>query len=125
MIIGIGIDLIDVQRFERRRSDELVAEVFLPAEAAYARTQAHPQEALAARFAAKEAAFKALGAGLAQGLRWRDVEVVRDPAGPVSLRLHGAAAARAADLGVTGSFVSLSHTRTGAVAVVVLEGDRP
>ena len=98
--------------------------VFLPAEIAYCHAKRRPEEHFAARFAAKEAAFKALGAGLAQGLRWHDVEVVRDPAGPVALRLHGAAAARAAELGATRALVSLSHTRTGAVALVVLEGER-
>lgn len=120
MIVGAGIDIVNVVEFRERLDTALTEELFLPGEIAYARTQARAWENFAARFAAKEAAFKALGAGLAQGLRWHDVEVVRDASGAVSLELHGAARDRAAELEVTGSRVSLSHTRSQAMAVVVM-----
>lgn len=125
MITGIGIDIVTLATFRRRLDDDLVAELFLPAEIAYCRTQARSWESYAARFAAKEAAFKALQAGLEQGLRWHHVEVVRDPAGPVALRLHGAAALLADQLGVTHGHLSLSHTAENAIAMVVLENQNP
>jgi len=121
MIVGIGIDLVDVGVFRDRLCEELIEELFLPGEIAYARTQARSWENFAARLAAKEAAFKALGAGLSQGLRWRDVEVVREASGAVSLELHGAARALADEKNVTGCKVSLSHTRFQAMALVVME----
>ncbi len=121
MIVGIGIDIVDVAEFRRRLDEALIDELFLPGETAYARTQARAWENFAARLAAKEAAFKALGAGLAQGLRWRDVEVVREASGAVSMELHGAARARADELDVEGCRVSLSHTRSQAIAMVVME----
>ena len=121
MIIGTGIDIVDVSTFRRRLSEELVAELFLPDEVTYCRTQARSWENFAARFAAKEAAFKALGAGLEQGLRWHQVEVVRDPAGPVALRLHGLAAELAAGQGVTACHLSLSHSSENAIAMVIME----
>lgn len=121
MIIGIGIDIVPVGRFHSRLDEGLIAELFLPDEIAYCRTQARFWENFAARFAAKEAAFKALGAGLDQGLRWHDVEIVRDPAGPVHLRFHGQAAAQAAERNVTASHLSLSHSSENAIAMVVLE----
>lgn len=121
MIIGTGIDIVDVSTFRRRLNEELVAELFLPDEVTYCRTQARSWENFAARFAAKEAAFKALGAGLEQGLRWHQVEVVRDPAGPVALRLHGLAAELATRLGVTACHLSLSHSSENAIAMVLME----
>ncbi|MBC8423685.1 holo-ACP synthase [bacterium] len=121
MIVGIGIDIVDVAEFRDRLDHALIDELFLPAEADYARSQARLEENFAARFAAKEAAFKALGAGLSQGLRWRDVEVVRDASGAVGLELHGAARALADEKNITGCRVSLSHTRSQATALVVME----
>ncbi len=121
MITGIGIDLVALATFRKRLSDELITELFLPDETAYCRTQARFWENFAARFAAKEASFKALGSGLEQGLRWHDVEVVRDPAGPVSLRFHGRAAELAFDQGVTNRHLTLSHSSEYAIAMVVLE----
>jgi holo-[acyl-carrier protein] synthase len=123
MIVGMGIDMVDIDIFRRRLDEALIDELFLPDEIAYARPRARSWESFAARLAAKEAAFKALGAGLAQGLRWRDVEVVREDSGAVGLALHGAARARADELDVTGCKVSLSHTRTKALAVVVMESE--
>ena len=123
MIIGVGIDLVDLDEFRGRLSDAMIHELFLPDEIEYSSSRARPWESFAVRFAAKEAAFKALGAGRAQGLGWKDVEVVRDSDGVVRLRLTGPAEALARERGATGSAVSLTHTRRTAAAVVVLDGD--
>ncbi len=123
MIVGIGIDIVDLEGFRRRLSDELIAELFLPGEIEYAGSQHRSWENYAARFAAKEAAFKALGAGLAQGLRWHDVEVCREESGAVHLLLSGKAGDIAEQKGVTDSFVSLSHSRHNTIATVVLTGN--
>jgi holo-[acyl-carrier protein] synthase len=80
-------------------------------------------QALAARFAAKEACLKALGTGWSQGLSLKQVEVIRLEGGRPELKLHRAAAARAKELGVTRMLVSLTHQPGAAAAVVVLEGD--
>lgn len=125
MIVGIGIDIVDLDRFEKRRTPELVQELFLPDEIAYCASKHHPQQSFGARFAAKEAAFKALGQGLEHGLRFQHVEVLREDSGMVRLQFHGPAAARAAALNVTHSFVSLSHSRDRAIAAVVLENRQP
>jgi holo-[acyl-carrier protein] synthase len=124
VILGVGIDIVSLDAFRRRLDDALVEELFLPAEIAYASSQARSIEHYAARFAAKEAAFKALGAGLAQGMRFADVEVVRDPAGAVELRLSGRAAEVAAERGLSAAHLSITHSRSDAAAVVVLEGQK-
>lgn len=94
MIVGIGIDIVDLAGFRARLSDALIREVFLPDEARYAASRGRPWESYAARFAAKEAAMKALGAGLSQGVAWTDIEVTRSASG--ELALHFAFAASAA-----------------------------
>ncbi len=121
MIVGIGIDLVELGRFGKRLSPELIDEIFLPEDTSYSQTQQRCTESFAARFAAKEAAFKALGAGLEQGLRFRQVEVLKEESGAVRLSFNGAAAELAASRNVTHSFVSLSHSRDSAIAMVVLE----
>jgi len=121
VIVGIGIDIVDLDEFRARLSDALVREVFLPAETAYASSRARPWESYAARFAAKESAMKALGAGLSQGVRWTDVEVLRGADGDLGLRLDGRALEAAREKRVTRSWVSVSHSETTAAAVVVLE----
>jgi len=123
VIVGVGIDIVDLDRFRGGLSDTMIAELFLPGEIEYASSQARSWENFGARFAAKEAVFKALGAGLAQGMRWHDVEVCRDKSGAVFLRLHGKATELARQQGVTRSFLSLSHTGTNAIAVAILEGE--
>lgn len=116
----IGIDIVDVPRFRAllARRPRIAERLFTPGERAYAETRADPTERLAARFAAKEAAMKALGAGFGD-VAFREVEVVRADSGQVGLRLSGRAAARARAAGVTGWHVSLSHTADLAVAVAV------
>ena len=114
---GVGIDLLDVERFERalERRPRLAERLFTDDERAYAAARARPAMHLAARFCAKEAVAKALGLA---GWSFRDVEVVATEAAP-EVRLSGRAAARASELGVS-AIVSLTHTDTvaGAVAVV-------
>ena len=117
MSAGIGIDLLEIERLERalERRPRLAERLFTEAERAYARSRARPAQHLAARFCAKEAVAKALAL---EAWSFRDVEVL-GRAGPPELRLHGAAAARAAELGVRVS-ISLTHTRRDAAAVATL-----
>jgi len=124
MILGIGIDLIEVARVER----ELAADrpgfrdaVFTAAEIAYCERKHFPAQHYAARFAAKEAAFKALAAAGPAGSPWRDVEVVSESDGRPRLQLRGRASELAERLGVRRALVTLSHTRELATASVVLE----
>lgn len=124
MIVGTGVDIIEVERMERavrRHGDRLLRRLFTPGELAYAaRSETHRMRRLAARFAAKEAALKALGTGL-RGVRWVDIEVVHDDLGRPGLRLSGAVAARAAEMAIVRLHLSLSHCKEYAVAQVVVE----
>jgi holo-[acyl-carrier protein] synthase len=125
MILGIGIDLVDVERIRRLLGEEHAeaarARLFTPAELELAGHGAAAVESLAARFAAKEAAMKALGTGWSGGVGFRDVEVGRDASGAPTLALTGAAGERARALGVARCHVSLTHTKELAQAIVVLE----
>jgi holo-[acyl-carrier protein] synthase len=114
----IGLDLLEIERLEQAlaRRPGLAERLFTEGERAYAATQGRPAQHLAARFCAKEAVSKALAMDV---LRPRDIEVVGGGDDPPRVTLHGAAAARAAELGVAVS-VSLTHTRTTAGAVAVL-----
>ncbi|MGH9189346.1 MAG: holo-ACP synthase [Acidimicrobiales bacterium] len=119
-MIGIGIDAVDVARFRRvlARRPALALRLFTDGERAYAARFADPAPRLAARFAAKEAAMKALGVGLG-AFGFHDVEVVSAPTGAPSLVVRGGAAAHAGAQGVTGWRVSLTHTDALAESVVV------
>lgn len=124
MIVGLGIDVVEVIRLAealRRHGNRFVDRVFTEAEREKCDARADRVLALAARFAAKEACLKALGTGWAEGLGFRDIEVVRDGNQPPRLVLHGEAARRAEALGVIRSHVSLTHQPGLAAAVVVLE----
>lgn len=126
MIKGIGIDLVDVERLQGilgRHGDRFVKRVLTDDERRFCEAHRQPAPHVAARFAAKEAALKALGSGLAGGIRWRDVEVVRGESGAPSLRLAGVAADLARERGVRTIHVSLTHDTRSAAAVVVMEGD--
>ncbi len=122
---GIGIDICQVSRIAEsleRFGERMEKRLFTPDELTYCRTYKDPMPHLAARFAAKEAASKALGTGIAAGVGWTQIEVVQ-PGGRVPrLRFSGVAAERLAAMGVTGSHLSLSHDGGLAVACVVLEG---
>ena len=114
-ISGVGVDVVDIERFREslERTPSLRERLFTPAEATL------PLESLAARFAAKEAFVKALRAPA--GMTWRDIEIVTDPAGAPALVLTGAAEARARELGIISTHVSLSHDTSVATAFVVAE----
>ena len=128
MIRGIGIDLVDIARVDRllnAKGERALRRLFTADEVAYALARPLPGQHLAARLAAKEAAFKALsGNALARGIGWKEIEVIREDNRP-TLALHGRAAERASELGVTSIWVSLTHSGTTAGAVVVLEGTAP
>jgi len=120
-----GVDLIEIARVQRaleRHGERFLKRVFTPAEIAYSRRR--PAE-LAARFAAKEAVSKALGVGMRlmarEGIRWHEAEIVGDHRGKPLVRLHGRAAERAEELGLTEWALSLSHTREHAIAFVVAQ----
>ncbi len=125
MIVGLGTDLIEVARIEasiRRFGDRFLQRVFTEAEVAYClRKRASAAESFAARFAAKEAGAKALGTGISRGVSWREIEVQRQPGEAPTLHWSGRAADRAAAMGVRRASVSLTHSRSAAMAVVVLE----
>lgn len=121
-IVGIGLDATEIPRIAAvlgRYGERFLHRVFTEEEIAYCLRHRFPAPSLAARFAAKEAAAKALGTGLAQGVGWRDIEVVRHH-GPPRLRFHGLAAERFADLGANGSLLTLTHAETLALAHVIL-----
>ena len=125
MILGIGVDIVEVERIQSavdRYGQRFVGRVFTAAEAAYCRRCAHPDQRCATRFAAKEAALKALGVGWAQGLQFVEVEVSTNELGAPSGPFSGAALALARRLGVERIHVSLTHHRHFAVAQVILEG---
>ena len=119
-VVGIGTDLVDVDRFRTvlRRRPSVADRLFTAGERTYAQRAVDPAARLAARFAAKEAALKALGYGLG-GMRMAEIEVVRDVVGRPELVLHGAARSTAATHGVSRWLVSLSHTDHLAQATVV------
>jgi holo-[acyl-carrier protein] synthase len=124
MIVAIGVDAVDIARIERlwRQSGErFVRRLFTDAEAAYCQGRQHPAESFAARFAAKEATMKCLRSGWAEGVGFRQIEVVREPSGAVRLLLHGQAGAHAARLGIRTFHLSLTHTQTTATAFVIAE----
>jgi holo-[acyl-carrier protein] synthase len=129
VIVGLGVDLCDVERIRRALEGPGGARfrerVFTPAEQEYCEARRRGRFAsYAARFAAKEAAMKALGTGWAGGVAWRDFEVLPAADGPPGLAVHGQAAEVATRRGVTRWLVALSHTDAGALASVIAEGAR-
>jgi holo-[acyl-carrier protein] synthase len=125
MIIGIGLDLVDIARLDmivRRFDRKFLERVFTADELAYCMGKKTPAMHLAGRFAAKEACAKALGCGIGARAGWRDFEVGKDAAGQPALVLTGRAGHLAGTLGVAGVFLSITHTENHAAATVVLEG---
>lgn len=125
MIVAIGVDLVDLERIERllaQKGERALARLFTASERAYAAKRPRPVVHLAARVAAKEATYKALrGTASARAIGWRELEVVLAGDGSPSMVLHGGAAKRAAELGVTRVHLSLTHSASSAAAFVVLE----
>jgi holo-[acyl-carrier protein] synthase len=124
MIVGTGIDIAEVPRIRQameRFGDRFLQRVYTAGEIRYCDSKANRVERYAARFAAKEAAMKALGTGWSHGVRWRDCEVVRMPGGRPSITFHGKAGEIAARLGMRNAALSLSHTAEQAIAQVILE----
>jgi len=123
MILGIGLDLCDVRRLQRALARAGFRErVFGDGEIRDCDRRARRHVHYAARFAAKEAFFKAIGTGWGRGVGWLDVVLDRRDDGPPRLRITGAAARRAETLGVKRTHVSITHDGDYAVAVVILEG---
>jgi len=123
-ILGLGIDLVELERIaaiHERHGDAFARRFCRPGEVAPRRGSALVEH-LGGLFAAKEAVLKALGTGWAQGLAFRQVEVVRDESGAPGVRLHGAAEERSRKLGVARIHLSITHERKHAAAVAVLEG---
>jgi holo-[acyl-carrier protein] synthase len=124
MIVGMGIDIAEVPRIVEsieRFGERFLNRVFTAEEIRYCDSKANRAERYAARFAAKEAAMKALGTGWNHGVRWRDIEVHREPGRRPTIRFHGRAAEFAAKLGAKNIALSISHTPEHAIADVILE----
>lgn len=123
-VIGIGIDIEEIARVSdlvQRYGDRFITRIFTDGEADYCLGRRAPAQHFAVRFSAKEAAMKALGTGRARGVLWRDVEVVRR-GGPPQLALHGGARRRFEALGATGALLTMTHSRSLAIAQVALLG---
>ncbi len=124
MIVGLGVDIAEINRIEAaigRHGRHFVERIFTPDEIAYCERKRNKWERYAARFAAKEAAFKALGTGWRRGVRWRDVEVMNLPSGQPTLALTGEAEKFARRLGVNHIAVSLTHSDQFVLAQVIFE----
>jgi holo-[acyl-carrier protein] synthase len=124
MVLGTGIDLVSISRFEKfrqRQGERGLQRLFTTGELAYCLPRANATASLAVRFAAKEAFYKALGTGMGTAGTWHDVEVVRLASGRPRLLLHGRAAATAHEVQVKTIHLSLTHTDDMAGAIVVLE----
>ena len=124
MIVGTGIDIAEVPRIAesiQQFGERFLRRIFTDQEIRYCDSKANRVERFAARFAAKEAAMKALGTGWSRGVRWRDIEVWRSPGSRPTIRFHGKAAEFAARLSTKNVALSLSHTPEQAIASVILE----
>jgi holo-[acyl-carrier protein] synthase len=124
LIVGLGLDIAEIDRIEAaltRHGSPILERLYTPAEVAYCESFRSKFERYAGRFAAKEAAMKALGTGWRFGVRWRDIEVLREPTGKPSLRLHGVAGEFAKRLGVKNISLTITHSGNLALAEVIFE----
>jgi holo-[acyl-carrier protein] synthase len=124
LIIGIGVDITEVDRIRvaiERHGETFLRRLYTDKERNYCEQFKNKYERYAGRFAAKEAAMKALGTGWRRGVRWVDLEVVREKSGRPKLSLSGEAAKIAAQLGVKHIALSITHTETQALAQVIFE----
>ena len=123
MIIGIGIDIIEIRRIERALTPRFIERVFTPREITYCEPSRRTEK-YAARFAAKEAARKAIGAATpVTALSWHDVEIISSSEGAPQIFFYGRAAELIKKLKVTRAHVSMSHSVENAIAQVILEVD--
>ena len=125
MIVGMGIDVAEVERIQQvveTQGERFLRRVYTQAEAAYCQQFKNKYERYAGRFAAKEATMKALGTGWSRGVRWVDLEVVRQKGGRPTMQLHGEARKIADGLGVKNVVISITHTAKQAFAQVIFEG---
>jgi len=124
MIVGTGVDIVEVPRVAaaiERFGKRFLERIYTEAEIRYCQSRRNSAERFAARFAAKEAALKALGTGWRMGVAWKEVEVRREPGGRPTVHFSGRAAEFAAKLGMKHASLSLSHTAEQAIAQVILE----
>ncbi len=124
MLIGTGVDLIEVKRIAQsieRFGERFLRRVYTDLEIDYCTRRRVSAESFAARFAAKEAGAKALGTGISRGVTWNEFQVTRQPGGRPVLELRGRAALLAKELGVRAISLSLTHTGGLAMATVVME----
>lgn len=124
LIVGLGLDIAEIDRIEAaltRHGAPILERLYTPREVAYCESYRHKFERYAGRFAAKEAAMKALGTGWRMGVRWRDIEVVREPSGKPTLHLEGAARQIAERLGVKNISLTITHSGNVALAEVIFE----
>lgn len=128
MIHGVGVDIVDVERLSKaidKYGERFIRRVFTPDEIAHCKGKHDARVRYAARFAAKEAAFKSLRGRWRKGMRWLDFETTGEEFRPPAIRLTGAAAAAQREASVTSLHVSISHDRQYAVAVVIAEKEDP
>jgi holo-[acyl-carrier protein] synthase len=123
VILGLGMDIIEVQRVEEKllRTAGLREKLFTPREIAYCESKHRPARHYAARFAAKEGFFKAMGTGWSGGYRFDEIEIANNGAGQPRLLVHGKVGEFCAAAGIAGMHVSLSHIKDWAEAIVLLE----
>ena len=124
MIIGLGVDIAEIDRIEaaiKRHGEAFLRRVFTRSEIDYCERHRNRYERYAGRFAVKEAAMKALGTGWSRGVRWVDIEVTRLPTGKPTLSFHGATLAHAERLGVRNVNLSITHSGNTAFAEVIFE----
>ena len=124
MIVGTGIDIAEVPRIAaaiERFGQRFITRIYTPTEIRYCASKANRFERYAGRFAAKEAGMKALGTGWNHGVRWRDIEVLRQPGQRPTVVFHGRAAEFAQKLGVVNASLSITHSADQAFAQVILE----
>lgn len=126
MVLGMGTDLVEVARIRKSiqlYGDRFLHRIYTPDEQAYCSGKRNA-ESFAARFAAKEAAMKALATGMQGGVTWKDFEVLNEASGRPNLSLHGVALAHAQRMGIKRISISLTHTTEYAFAVVLFEDGR-
>jgi len=124
VIVGLGLDIAEIDRIEaaiKRHGAPFLERIYTAGEVRYCEKHKNKYERYAARFAAKEAAMKALGTGWSNGVRWRDIEVVRAASGKPSLKLEGKAGEVATKLGVKNIALTITHSGNLALAEVIFE----